>query len=67
MEVFRVSPKYCASLPIEYINSSMAFTKTLIDMGYLTRDLEKEDVFYTEIIQKVHHGEHHYDNPGKLR
>ena len=67
MEVFRVSPKYCASLPIEYINSSMAFTKTLIDMGYLTRDLEKEDVFYTEIIQKVHPGEHHYDNPGKLR
>jgi hypothetical protein len=45
----------------------MAFTKTLRDMGYLTRELEKEDVFYTEIIQKVHPGEHHYDNPGKLR
>jgi NitT/TauT family transport system substrate-binding protein len=67
MEVFRVSPKYCASLPIEYINSSMAFKKTLKDMRYLTRDLEKEDVFYTEIIEKVHPGEHHYDNPGKLR
>ncbi len=67
LEVFRVSPKYCASLPIEYINSSMAFKKTLKDMGYLTRDLEKEDVFYTEIIEKVHPGEHHYDNPGKLR
>ena len=45
----------------------MVFTKKLKNMGYLNRDLEKEDAFGTEIIEKFHHEEHHYDNPGKLK
>ncbi|VVB72510.1 NMT1-like family protein [uncultured archaeon] len=60
-EVFRVSPKYCASLPDEYINSAMAFVPALREMGYLARDLAKEDVFYTRVIEKVHPQRHHYD------
>jgi len=67
LEVFRISPKYCASLPGEYINSSMAFIPVLKDMGYLARELKKEDVFCTEIIKDVHPKGHHYDNPGQLR
>ena len=60
-EVFRVSPKYCASLPGEYIDSTMAFVPTLRKMGYLARDLAKDEVFYTRAIEKVHPGRHHYD------
>lgn len=60
LEVLRVSPKYCASLPAEYTDSSMAFVPALRAMGYLSRNLEKEDVFWTGAIEKVHPGEHHY-------
>ncbi len=66
-EVFRVSPKYCASLPKEYIDSSMAFIPTLMDMGYLNKPLKIYDVFYTNAIDRVHPTNHHYDNPGMLR
>lgn len=62
LEVFRVSPKYCASLPAEYVNSSMAFVPVLRKMRYLARDLKTEDVFYTRSIEKVHPGKHHYDD-----
>ncbi len=60
LEVFRVSPKYCASLPAEYIDSSMAFVPALREMGYLAGNLKKEDVFFTEAIEKIHPGDHHY-------
>lgn len=59
-EVFRISPKYCASLPDEYIDSALAFLPVLREMGYLARDLTKEEVFYTRAIEKVHKGKHHY-------
>lgn len=67
MEVFRVSPKYCASLPEEYINSTMAFVPALMDMGYITRSLGRDEVFYTRAIEKVHPALDHYGDPGKLR
>lgn len=60
LEVVRVSPKYCASLPAEYKDSTMAFLPVLKAMGYLAGSLEREDVFWTEAIEKVHPGEHHY-------
>ena len=61
-EVFRVSPKYCASLPDEYIDSTLAFLPALREMGYIARDLAKEEVFYTKAIEKVHPERHHYDS-----
>jgi NitT/TauT family transport system substrate-binding protein len=60
-EVFLVSPKYCASLPDEYVKSAMAFVPALQEMGYLDRDLTREDVFCTRFIEKVHPGRHHYE------
>lgn len=60
-EVFRVSPKYCSSLPGEYIDSTLAFVPELREMGYLARDLAKEEVFRASFIEKVHPGRHHYD------
>jgi NitT/TauT family transport system substrate-binding protein len=61
-EVFRVSPKYCAALPGEYIDCTLAFMPALWEMGYLARDLTKEEIFYTRAIEKVHKGRHHYDS-----
>ncbi len=62
LEVFRISPKYCASLPGRYIDSAMAFIPVLQEMGYISRDLRKEDVFDTKFIEKIHPESHHYDN-----
>jgi NitT/TauT family transport system substrate-binding protein len=65
-QVFRVSPKYCASLPSEYIESTLAFIPVLLEMGYIKRNLLETEVFETHLIEKVHPIQHHYDNPGKL-
>jgi NitT/TauT family transport system substrate-binding protein len=64
LEVIRVSPKYCASLPEEYIDSTMAFVPVLKKMGHLSIDLRKEDLFYTEVIETVHPHKHHYYDTG---
>ncbi|MDD1761373.1 MAG: ABC transporter substrate-binding protein [Methanothrix sp.] len=60
LKVFRVSAKYCASLPAEYIDSSLAFVPALKEMGYLSRNLGKEDIFDTNAIERVHPERHHY-------
>jgi NitT/TauT family transport system substrate-binding protein len=60
MEVFQISPKYCASLPDEYIDSALAFMPALKEMGYLVRDLAKEEIFFTGFIEKNHPEWHHY-------
>jgi NitT/TauT family transport system substrate-binding protein len=65
-QVFRVSPKYCASLPSEYIESTLAFIPVLQEMGYITHTLSESKVFETSLIQEVHPESHHYNDPEKL-
>ncbi|MFX1509148.1 MAG: ABC transporter substrate-binding protein [Promethearchaeota archaeon] len=65
-QVFRVSPKYCASLPPEYIQSTLAFIPVLQEMGYIQKSLREADVFETSIIERVHSLPHHYNDPGNL-
>jgi NitT/TauT family transport system substrate-binding protein len=65
-QVFRVSPKYCASLPPEYIESSLAFVPVLKEMGYIKRGLSQAEVFDTSLIETVHPNPHHYNDPGNL-
>lgn len=64
--VFRVSPKYCASLPPEYIKSTLAFVPVLQAKGYISKSLGKKDVFDTRLIERIHTEKQHYDNPAKL-
>ncbi|MCP4716204.1 MAG: ABC transporter substrate-binding protein [Deltaproteobacteria bacterium] len=59
-EVFAVSPRYCAALPREYIDATMAFIPVLKDMQYLKRNLTEDEVFDFSIIDKVHPEPHHY-------
>ncbi|HXW99303.1 MAG TPA: ABC transporter substrate-binding protein [Methanomicrobiales archaeon] len=60
LEAYRISPGYCASLPPEYITSTMKFVGTLRDLGYISRSPGREEIFETELIEKVHPGPHHY-------
>ena len=59
-ETYAISPKYCASLPREYILSSMAFVPVLRNLGYIEKHLKEDAVFDTSIIQKIHSEPPHY-------
>jgi len=56
-----ISPKYCAALLHEYINSTMDFVKILKDMGYITKKFTVSDIFNTNFIKKIHPEPHHYN------
>ena len=66
LDVLKVSPKYCASLPKEYVESALAFVPVLRGMGYISKPLGKTDVFQTDIIERIHKEKPHDDDPGKL-
>lgn len=55
-----ISPRYCTALPRRYIEAAMAFVPVLRRLGYITRSLGPEDVFFTDFIEEVHPEEDHY-------
>jgi NitT/TauT family transport system substrate-binding protein len=61
METYRISPKYCAALPPEYIRSTMKFVNTLHKLGYISRPVREEEIFDRSLIGIVHPGPHHYN------
>lgn len=63
LETYKISPKYCASLPQQYIDSTLDFIPVLKSLGYLKNDLKFEDIFNLEFIQKVHPEPSHYHLP----
>jgi len=55
-----LSPWYCASLPEPYVQASLDFLPVLEAMGYLDDRLDRERIFETEFIERVHPESHHY-------
>ena len=62
MDTYRISPKYCAALPPEYIASTMKFVSTLHSLGYIPRQVREEEIFDRSLIEQVHPGPHHYND-----
>ncbi|WP_456475665.1 ABC transporter substrate-binding protein [Candidatus Pyrohabitans sp.] len=60
LEAIKLSPRYCAALPREYVESTMRFVPVMLELGYLERELREAEIFYPEIIQEVHQEGHHY-------
>jgi NitT/TauT family transport system substrate-binding protein len=60
LETLKVSPRYCAHLPKEYIDSTMELLKAMKRLGYIKREFKEEDIFFTEIIREIHPEEGHY-------
>lgn len=58
---FELSPKYCASLPDEYIDSTLAFVPILKELKYIKNDLGKSDIFDLRFINKLHQTQPHYN------
>lgn len=57
---YRVSPKYCASLPPEYLASTERFAEKLFSLGYLTRNISAGELFSRHLINRIHPEPEHY-------
>ena len=60
LDTYKISPKYCASIPDEYIESTMKFIPVLNNLGYMHGNLKQDDVFNLEFIKNVHPWPVHY-------
>jgi NitT/TauT family transport system substrate-binding protein len=61
VEAYRISPKYCAALSKEYVQSTLAFVKVLKDLGYINHLVAEEEIFDYRFIKKVHPEQPHYN------
>ncbi len=59
-DVLKVSPKYCASLPPDYVDSTLRLTQVLNKLGYLSAQLSERDLFDYSLIKEVHPELPHY-------
>lgn len=66
LEVYRISPKYCASLSKEYIDSTLSFLPFLQKTGYISKSLKADEIFHTQFIERIHREKPHYDDPSML-
>lgn len=60
LDTYKISPKYCASIPDEYIESTLKFIPVLQRLGYMKWDLKQENIFNLEFIREVHPKPAHY-------
>ena len=60
IDTYQISPRYCASLPEAYINSTLKFIPVLQNLEYLEESLNKEDIFETNFIENIHPEPPHY-------
>lgn len=60
-ETYRMSPKYCAALPPEFIHATESFVPVLKDLGYLGQSMDRREIFDTQFIGRVHPEPAHYD------
>ncbi len=60
LDSYRISPRYCAALPDEYIRSTLAFVPVLRAHGYIKKALSTEDIFDLSVLEKVHPEPPHY-------
>lgn len=60
MHAYKVSPRYCAALSKEFINSTMAFVPVLRSLGYISRSLSEQEIFEYRFIREVHKQPPHY-------
>ncbi len=60
VKTYAVSPKYCALLSREYIDSTMKFVLVLRKLGYLQKTLEEKDIFEASYVEEIHPEAPHY-------
>lgn len=67
LETLQVSPKYCAALTGDYMQSTLDFVTCLRRLGYIKREITREEIFDDSLIRAVHPGPDHYGAvPGRV-
>jgi NitT/TauT family transport system substrate-binding protein len=61
-ETFAISPKYCAQLTDEYIDSTTSFVKILYELGYIRKAIDSDQIFDCSLISKIHPEPEHYSS-----
>lgn len=59
-ETLSVSPRYCAQLSRDYIDSTMKFVHAQRRLGYISKALAEDDIFDPSLIEKTHPPGDHY-------
>ena len=60
LDTYKISPKYCASIPDKYIKSTLNFIPVLQRLGYMNNDLKQENIFNLKFIKEIHPEHAHY-------
>jgi NitT/TauT family transport system substrate-binding protein len=60
LEAYRISPRYCAALSPEFVESTMGFVGALKGLGYISRTVSKDEIFDFRFIERVHPARPHY-------
>ena len=60
LDTLKVSPKYCAQISEDYINSTMEFVAVLKRLGYISRRLSESEIFDLSLINQIHPEKDHY-------
>jgi NitT/TauT family transport system substrate-binding protein len=60
LKTYSISPRYCAKIPKEYIDSTMDFIPVLKELGYMNHELKVDDIFNLDFIDEVHKEDAHY-------
>ncbi len=59
-EILNLSPKYCASLPDNYIESTLKLSEFMADLGYISKPLKSKEIFDRRFIKEIHPQKSHY-------
>ena len=59
-EILSLSPKYCSSLPEEYVKSTLNLLKVMKRFGYIEKVPKRGEIFYLDLIREIHPQRHHY-------
>lgn len=66
-KIVELSPKYCASVPDEYIKSTIKLAEFMEKLGYIEKVPEENEIFELSLIKEVHPQKEHYSSQGKLK
>ncbi len=58
---YKISPKYCSALSSGFTKSTMAFVPVLQRLGYISKSLSREEIFFPDFIESIHREPPHYD------
>ncbi|MDI9646784.1 MAG: hypothetical protein QFX40_08885 [Archaeoglobales archaeon] len=61
-KIVEVSPKYCASLPEKYVESTLRLASFMREIGYIEKVPSEDEIFDLSLINEIHPQKEHYSS-----